>query len=427
MFAPFANSTIHGLSDIAQSEYRRLKIFWIVTLSVCLTLFAYNAYQMIHQFRTDNIATKISIVRPPTFPTVTVCPRHWVDPLKAEQYNITEDDYAFILSHLESVSSQQTEVIARKRDEIAGGNRTEQEASRKLRKILEDNSFTFEGFLRDISLPWKQVIPKTLTHFLHGNLVRNHLTTAGMCYLYNDTEPYNEFNYEDLNIAWECVPKYFQLEPDLDRVFFGEDGASLAPHNRIEMKPGISMRIDLHASHFVRLDRKQNCKKYSTEDRVKCVAMCTNEICDLVHNCSGFWPQANQASVCADMLPSTACTALTTGMNTTGMRIVDECIQTNCLFPCSSWEYSAAISPNHNKHKFGELVTHIWLKFANPRGITKVREYEEMTIFSLCSSLGGGLSLFCGASLLSIIQLFVILCVKKRDVDRVEPEKSMYA
>lgn len=93
------------------------------------------------------------------------------------------------------------------------------------------------------------------------------------------------------------------------------------------------------------------------------------------------------------------------------------CIAEYCKPPCKQWDFASTVSslPVPAEFAFLNFPTTIYLEYPNKAAILVISEVKSQTWESLIGNLGGIVGLWLGASIISIMQMFYLLCCEQCD------------
>lgn len=103
-------TSFHGVKDIRDTEFKIVKICWVIVILGAAVIFAYQTYTLVETFIEDPIAVGITydsyrkdMLEEQKF-RIVYCPSDWIDVSKIQKIPELENKlfFAFLLSHLDS-------------------------------------------------------------------------------------------------------------------------------------------------------------------------------------------------------------------------------------------------------------------------------------------------------------------------------------
>lgn len=97
--------------------------------------------------------------------------------------------------------------------------------------------------------------------------------------------------------------------------------------------------------------------------------------------------------------------------------LYNSCIAQYCMSPCIQWEFASTVSnlPVPAEFAFLNFPTTIYIEYPSKSAILVISEVVSQTWETVIGNLGGIFGLWLGASIMSILQMFYLLCCEHCD------------
>lgn len=397
------NLLLHGVGDFCRAKVFAAKVIWALVLVGSWSFAIRGSYEVIMSYQQTPTSISMTTIWPDSMPEVTFCPVFFADRGKMEQVGIHQEMYEFLncflpISQLATNSCTDTEKNEKSLDRMQG--------------ILSKHNISFATLMGFISRPASDVMEIASPNWTHG--IEQIVNAKGVCYVAKINETLDMFSLMSLTIylklyplepayEWPAVQAPFQG----DKLYIGEHGLGLYPMPEIPiLRNHFHYSVKIVGKKVVRLPGLSGgfCSESTTLARqFSCIYSCMNDEFEAKNSCSLFNPEEHQPihHICSPFARKREETMANYKI------FFAECFQ-KCKTPCTTWHYQyAAVTAGILANK--SEPSYISIGFENPFSTFKHVEENSYSFDRFVSDIGGQLSLWSGASLVSLFQLAYLI------------------
>ncbi|GMR60812.1 hypothetical protein PMAYCL1PPCAC_31007, partial [Pristionchus mayeri] len=419
------NSTIHGFRDLFVSPSRDLKIIWIILLIIACVLTVHGCSQVLTEFMDKKVVVSYFVHGNDSLevPDIVICPLNRFNRSYFEQFNMSMELRQYVELSYPGIFVHDFQ----KRWMRDFSNSTKlRTLDENLHALLGELNTTFTKFITEATLPCSAFLSKEeCEHAEEG------LTFAGKCFRLRGKRQNLPGFGMGRKVVVRLPTKYYH--PGLNN--FANDGIiiKLAASNKgidndINFVPsGTQTLMSISATKYSFLNDppKFTCKEGDNRNysRVWCFEACLMERAETLCNCSLTASMSKKHENMCTPQELYSCYYNLVDFYDTPQNIArqQEC-KAKCTAPCEYWTYSKTLSyanfpAEHvrelvsNDEEFDSLKRTIVIDaFYTELEYTVIKHIRNLPLSSAIAQFGGQLSLWAGASVMSMAQL-IIYCI----------------
>lgn len=399
MFHGLGTSTIHGVPDLVLSRVWASRLIWAGLLCGGLVMFIVQSHKVMDEFMQHPIATRVANFVPSRVPSVTYCPSGWTTHERLKEAGVGRSLAMVLLAvfpldpydvrhRLRTINLTETYTSFRKLvDETKPGNDSWEK---------RDLGVLFGSPPEDMFEPDEDYVTSISTD------------TLAACY---------DANFTNAQTAVEMSLSRFLLKTKFATFPFGLDrgydslyiGTGTFTSDEVRLAPKVDYMVYISMSKSRRLEDAE-CRDWSSTERVACIEQCANQILDPLIMC-----QQERFEELKKLLPGALhlmnCDMYAYFTIELDLEVYGYCFK-KCPTFCETMTYQFSLA-SKTVSSMSPNATSRLLEFSlvNVFDSLFISEYPSYTMWTLVSNLGGTLSLWFGASFISIFQL-IFLCAK---------------
>lgn len=399
---------MHGFADLGASRSWKPRLFWLAVLGLSIGLAVTTVVDTLSNYAEQPTVSLISMKTPRRFPSVMFCPTYWIDEAKYRRSGHTEDQMRVVLKELGML-------------DIPATNLTTTE-------LMED-FFKITAAYAEID-QWVKAVARfpvvscfaPVYQFLCNMTVSYYNTATQMCFRVDfvaEIDPWLAYAMQ-INIGFPVQgANTVNRAPQIGGVGYVRIGKMDMLQEMLSdviyLKPFQTQTIGIDVKTLIRVNKRQSPCMNDEDAYLKCVAQSVLDIClrrklkppyaptlgmvfsqVFSSNASGCYDSENSHSVMAD---------------------VRRIVPTHCPMPCETTTVtSTVVGISDVDVSTGRNQSSIVLFFRNPTTSEVVTEKFVYSWYTILSAVGGQLSLWTGASVLSIFQLAYLLLSPRDEV-----------
>lgn len=398
----FADSTsLHGIPDAIRSETRWEKLFWILLLIGSFGYLGLEVRNIVLEYEFEPTSTQFELITPTGFPEMLYCPAAWLDPERVGHLGYDVSKVKLLLSYLMATTTSVAEVMMK-----FGGTAEENEA------FFDNQTWTVDEIFGNLSYSPDDLltlVKRTMTPEKTVYTAEGFMSHRGMCLKIFVGGTKIE-SMEASMVSFRVYVKSYPLnttfhDSDVDFAFFGQDGVSIMPAGEVPINRNRRTTIKLRSTFMQNANvRRKPCvpeEIYEKADIPTCAMNFTRSVCPALGLRPLYVPGMAQFpnETSGYLQPKTGCLFLPDS------RAKLEAHSHLCPRPCEKWIFESTVF----FHEGIREDTEIEVSYMNPVSSLCVRESKSFSASSLVGAVGGTISLWSGASILTFAQLFVIV------------------
>lgn len=408
----FADSTtLHGIPDAVYSRNAVERVAWILLIVGCLGYLAMEVRNILLEYQTEPTSTQFGLITPTSFPEILYCPAAWVDPKKIAALGWKSSRVWFLISHLLAVRYSILDRTQRAAPIASSEDAYFEELGWSMDNVFRNISYTAEEMLK--SIEWTTSAFQPL-----GYNATLFMTHRGMCLkIVTGGRGFYDLEAATTSLRFEVrsFPRSY-TDRSWDLIYFGKRGLSVVPAGDVpvnrEQKTTILLQTTLMENANLRrrpcLAEQEVAGDSTKLDMFTCALSLAVDYCTAADKRAFYIPQQGQmpAEISGFGHISESC-LLAENIQERIQKLKDE-----CLAPCVKWIYESSLFP----HKGTYSSASVEVSYMNPLSSLWVVETKSFSLASLVGSVGGTISLWSGASILTAAQiiLFVVRLALKR-------------
>lgn len=382
------------------------RVAWVVVLLLAIGVLCRGVYYSVKEYIDQPTITQISITRADGFPEVLLCDPYWMSEERMKQLGFTEN---FDVAMVGDLFRLQFTYYADWYDQA------------QLQEFLgkaTGNFSTIDEFLEAIVAE-----PSEKMFSYSGKYAANQtnvLTVGGPCVLVQGNVSNSDFygGKGSLAIFLDDKKKPFNATDVGNGMMYLRLGdyarkTFLADDDPILVSPGFMSHISVTAHKTVQLNSPDiPCTTGNAADHDKCLAKAMASICTEAGFKLPYLPGKGQA------IDSVASWHWIANMSASQPSQPKECpaitemesLLEECPVPCDTWAYDASVTL---VNKGDETYSRLTIKFRNPKSVIVYQEEYVISPDMFISNLGGQVSLWSGASMITIVHAVLYCACRK--------------
>lgn len=391
--------SLHGIPDLAQANTRPKCLFWTVIVVFSFSMMFKSVARIVLEFATEPTLSKVSTFSPTRLPPVTVCPSHWID---LNRLNWTGFDVAEIQTFLRYLHPTYSV--------------PEGEVDEELLLKLQRYNGTYDQLFESISiLDFARCSVSHIDSSVLSCRITGGVTGGTYCYTVHLTNNFShyQFMYARMRISFSAEA-WVPVKQSIAITAVPVVSLWVKPRTNAIIRQGDQVEIALEAMKIRRVHTSAKpCRKYTPLDVSKCVMEMWNDICRRL-NLKQIWSPGSMGRFDVGELTKPRC-----AFNISFDRLVfnDAVLNDRCPLPCEQDTFKALASRMEpldgeasSTDRNGSLFSNnsdafVDLFYADPANSIMIEERFLYNLDVLVSNLGGQISLWTGASIVTLWQI----------------------
>ncbi|CAA91936.2 amiloride-sensitive sodium channel family protein [Caenorhabditis elegans] len=426
-------TTYHGLVRIYNSNTWPSRIFWVVVVLSCLSLFMIHSGYLLLGYHAKPTLFQTNTIVPMNgllFPEVTICNLNPLNTTKLEELNISKSTWTYIFGYFDEITTSEHKSTKLGEEQFLEIMNNYQE--------LTKQEFNVKNFLKSVSKSCEETFISCSfgREKLHNccEHVTTEMTEVGVCFrLSNVNKKYRQW-YSGNGFGWEFVLNgNNEIDDHADSLDFEPDRGFLIMVHESEKYPkinsyGVAVSPDsqLHAAISMKnislLDKANwgSCSKGWNRNDTDVPYTATHcEIdCKLrkVRNLCGCSPLAYSARESGSN--DTICTPYQIQQCFRKVRGLDNRWEDECDCPseCNMLEFDVTNSYSDldgrsrglSSSKVESDISHVSLYFSHV-AYERIEQQKQLQTADLLSNIAGSMGLFLGMSTVTLLEIFIYL------------------
>lgn len=398
--------SLHGIPDLAGARGPVGCMFWIVVLIFSMSMMCRSVAHIITDFWMQPTLSKVSTLSPEYFPPLTICPAQWIDHESAKRSGFSSEEIALLKQYLQTTYNiPESGTVHNLTDKLRSFNGSYDD-------IINVSAIT-KDFLR---------CSASLVDFEDFVCsVYEIIVDLSLCFVVNVTTAFgpNQLDYVKIHVGFKA--KIWSSEEQQLAVTV-QPLASLAysPQAQVIVKSGDKLQVGLEFRRVKRVStRVKPCRRYSMGEKTNCVFKMWNSMCRRMGLKQTYLPGFGVRFDETDLLGK-PCAFNASHERQLMRRLAHE---GRCHVPCVQDSFRVVVNSANlevaslNRSDLGVVpgsnASQSWLELYYADHINSL-DIEERLVYSgdvLVGSLGGQISLWTGASLVTLWQIAYCMAV----------------
>lgn len=235
-------TTLHGISDVANSTSKFEKAIWVILILGCFAYMVNEVKNVVLEYETEPTSTQFAFTTPKEFPEMLYCPAQWVDPGKLEKLKWDINRFHYIKSFLLATRYGTLDIMRDVTPRVADEDKYFTELGLTLDEVFANISYSVSELLIDV----QRTMSGQPTTVYNVSLFMTH---RGMC-LRIKVGGSSFFDLEaaiaTFRVDVRAFPQPAMLhDRDWDLAFFGADGISILPAGDIPINRNMRTTLKL--------------------------------------------------------------------------------------------------------------------------------------------------------------------------------------